>query len=140
MWRGGWLHTGDIAYRDLDGYVRITDRLKDVIKIGGEWISSLELENALSRHEAVKEVAVVGVPNAKWDERPHADVVLHPAHAGQVTPRELQKFLHGFIESGAIHQRAVLTEIRLVEAIPRTSVGKIDKKALRAALVAAAST
>lgn len=140
LWRGGWLHTGDIAYRDLDGYVRITDRLKDVIKIGGEWISSLELENALSRHEAVKEVAVVGVPNAKWDERPHADVVLHPAHAGQVTPRELQKFLHGFIESGAIHQRAVLTEIRLVEAIPRTSVGKIDKKALRAALVAAAAS
>ena len=136
LWHGGWLHTGDIAYRDTDGYVRITDRLKDVIKIGGEWISSLELENALSRHEAVKEVAVVGVPNAKWDERPHADVVLHAAHVGRMTPRDLQKFLHAIIDTGALHQRAVLTEVRIVDAIPRTSVGKIDKKALRAALVA----
>lgn len=140
LWRGGWLHTGDIAYRDTDGYIRITDRLKDVIKIGGEWISSLELESVLSRHEAVKEVAVVGVPHAKWDERPHADVVLHAAFAGRVTPRELLKFLHGFIEAGVIHQRAVLTEIRLVESIPRTSVGKIDKKALRVALLATAES
>lgn len=139
LWEGGWLHTGDIAYRDTDGYIRITDRLKDVIKTGGEWISSLELENALSRHEAVKEVAVVGVPDPKWDERPHAEVVLHPGFAGTLTPRSLLKFLHGSIDSGAIHQRAILTQVRFVEAIPRTSVGKIDKKAIRAALVGSGS-
>lgn len=134
LWRGGWLHTGDIAYRDEEGYLRITDRLKDVIKIGGEWISSLELENALSQHAAVREVVVVGRPDAKWDERPHADVVLRDGFAGQITPRDLQKFLHRFIDAGTIHQRAVLTEIRLVAAIPRTSVGKFDKKALRRSL------
>jgi len=132
LWRGGWLHTGDIAYRDDEGYVRITDRLKDVIKIGGEWISSQELENALSQHEAVREVAVVGRPDAKWDERPHADVVLREDAPGPVTERDLQKFLHRFIDAGKIHKRAVLTDIRLVTALPRTSVGKIDKKAIRA--------
>ena len=134
LWRGGWLHTGDIAYRDEDGYLRITDRLKDVIKIGGEWISSLELENALSQHEAVKEVAVVGRPDPKWDERPHADIVLREGFAGRVTPRDLQKFLHRFTDSGAIHKRAILTQVRFVESIPRTSVGKFDKKRLRASL------
>ncbi len=134
LWRGGWLHTGDLAYRDEEGYLRITDRLKDVIKIGGEWISSLELENALSQHEAVREVAVVGRPDAKWDERPHAEVVLRDGFAGKVTGRDLGKFLHRFIDSGAIHQRAVLTEIRIVDALPKTSVGKLDKKALRAGL------
>jgi fatty-acyl-CoA synthase len=137
LWHGGWLHTGDIAYRDEDGYIRITDRLKDVIKIGGEWISSLELENALSQHEAVKEVAVVGRPDPKWDERPHAEVVLRDGFAGKVSERDLGKYLHTFIDSGAIHKRAVLTEIRLADAIPKTSVGKLDKKALRAQLKAA---
>lgn len=139
LWRGGWLHTGDIAYRDDEGYLRITDRAKDVIKLGGEWISSLELENALSQHEAVKEVAVVGVPDAKWDERPHADVVLRDGFAGKVTPRDLQHFLHGFIDRGVIHKRAILTQVRLVESLPRTSVGKLDKKALRARLSEEAS-
>lgn len=134
LWRGGWLHTGDIAYRDDDGYLRITDRLKDVIKIGGEWISTLELENALSQHPAVREVAVVGVPDPKWDERPHADVVLRENLAEEVTPRTLIRFLHQFIDAGTLHQRAILTQIRVVTAIPRTSVGKIDKKAMRAAL------
>ena len=126
------MHTGDIAYKDHDGYIRITDRLKDVVKIGGEWISSLELENALSQHPAVREVAVFGVPDAKWDEHPHAEVVLHEAQRGHVTPRELLKHLHVFIDKGIIHKRAILTEIVLVDAIPKTSVGKIDKKVLRA--------
>ena len=134
LWAGGWLHTGDVGTMAADGTLRLTDRLKDVIKIGGEWISSLELENALSQHAAVQEVAVVGRPDAKWDERPHADVVLRAGFAGQITPRDLQQFLHRFIDAGTIHQRAVLTEIRLVAAIPRTSVGKFDKKALRRSL------
>lgn len=135
LWHGGWLHTGDIAYRDTDGYIRITDRLKDVIKIGGEWISSLELENALSQHEGVKEVAVVGRPDPKWDERPHAEVVLRMEAVGKVTSRDLQKFLHRFIDDGVIHKRAVLTEMRIVESLPRTSVGKIDKKRIRRSLL-----
>ena len=131
LWKGGWLHTGDIAYRDNEGYIRITDRLKDVIKLGGEWISTLELENAFSQHPAVKEVAVVGVPDPKWDERPHAEVVLREGTGVEVTPRALLKFLHSFIDNGTLHQRVILTQIRFAATLPRTSVGKVDKKALR---------
>ena len=131
LWRSGWLHTGDLAYIDPEGYIRITDRLKDVIKIGGEWISSLELESALSQHPAVKEVAVVGVPDPRWDERPHAEVVLKDPERGSVSERDLMHFLHGFIDRGAIHKRAILTQIRFVESIPKTSVGKINKRQLR---------
>jgi fatty-acyl-CoA synthase len=132
LWRSGWLHTGDVARLDADGYLRITDRLKDMIKIGGEWISSLELESALSQHPAVKESAVIALPDPKWDERPHALVVLHDAAQGKVTPKDLAAFLHTFVESGVLHKRAILTHIQLVDAIPRTSVGKPDKKLLRA--------
>ena len=131
LWRTGWLHTGDLACIDDEGYIHITDRLKDVIKIGGEWISSLELENALSQHPAVKEVAVVGRPDAKWDERPHAEVVLRENHRGSVSAKDLSHFLRGFIDRGVIHKRAVLTEISLVDAIPKTSVGKVDKRSMR---------
>lgn len=136
LWRHGWLHTGDVAYLDPEGYIRITDRLKDVIKIGGEWISSLELESALSQHEAVKEAAVVGLPDDRWGERPHAEVVLREEWTGRVTPRELATFLHRFIDEGHIHKRAILTQIALCTFLPRTSVGKIDKKAIRARLEA----
>lgn len=130
LWRGGWLHTGDGALLDSDGYLRITDRLKDVIKIGGEWISSLEIEAALARHPAVREVAVIGVPDAKWDEHPRAEVVLREG-LESVTPRELVRHLHAVIETGVIHKRAILTEVVLVPAIPKTSVGKVDKKRMR---------
>jgi fatty-acyl-CoA synthase len=132
LWRGGWLHTGDGALLDSDGYLRITDRLKDVIKIGGEWISSLEIEAALARHPAVREVAVIGVPDAKWDEHPRAEVVLREG-LESVTPRELVRHLHAVIETGVIHKRAILTEVVLVSAIPKTSVGKVDKKRMREA-------
>jgi fatty-acyl-CoA synthase len=134
LWHGGWLHTGDIAHLDREGYIRITDRLKDVIKIGGEWISSQELESALSRHDAVREVAVVARRDPKWDEHPCALVVLREGHTA--TPRDLGKFLHRFIDDGTIHKRAILTEIRLVDGLPRTSVGKIDKKEIRRRLAA----
>jgi fatty-acyl-CoA synthase len=136
LWRGGWMHTGDIAYQDTDGYIRITDRLKDVIKIGGEWMSSLELESALARHPAVREVAVIGVPDTKWGERPHAEVVLRDGLSEPVTVRDLQKHLHAAVDAGTLHQRAILTQLVLTEALPRTSVGKLDKKALRTRLAA----
>ncbi len=136
LWHGGWLHTGDIAHIDDDGYIRITDRLKDVIKVGGEWISSQELESALSRHESVREVAVVAKRDRKWDEHPCALVVLHAGYEESLTPRDLGKFLHRFIDDGSIHKRAILTEIRFVDALPRTSVGKVDKKEIRRQLAA----
>jgi len=131
LWRGGWLHTGDVGYIDEEGYVRITDRLKDVIKIGGEWISSLELENALSRHDAVKEAAVVARPDERWGERPYAEVVLREDKRGKVTAKGLADFLHQFIDQGVLHKRAILMQIRLVDTLPRTSVGKLDKKTIR---------
>ena len=132
LWRDGWLHTGDGARIDADGYIRITDRIKDVIKIGGEWISSLGIEEVLARHPAVAEAAVIGVPDAKWDEHPRAEVVLRAGVAAP-TPRDLVRHLRAAVEAGALHQRALLTEVAFVEAIPRTSVGKIDKKRMRAA-------
>ncbi len=132
LWEGGWLHTGDIAYRDEEGYVKITDRLKDVIKTGGEWISSLELESLISQHEATSEVAVVGVPDEKWGERPVAHVVLKPEFKGKVTEEDYKKFLMGFVEKGIIEKWAIPDRFVFVDAIPKTSVGKIDKKTIRA--------
>jgi fatty-acyl-CoA synthase len=133
LWKDGWLHTGDGARMDADGYIRITDRIKDVIKVGGEWISSLEIEDVLARHPSVAEAAVIGVPDAKWDEHPRAEVVLRPGLPAP-TPRDLLRHLHAAVDAGALHQRALLTEVAMVESIPRTSVGKIDKKRMRAAL------
>jgi len=133
LWKDGWLHTGDGARMDADGYIRITDRIKDVIKVGGEWISSLEIEDVLARHPSVAEAAVIGVPDAKWDEHPRAEVVLRPGLPAP-TPRDLLRHLHAAVDAGALHQRALLTEVAVVESIPRTSVGKIDKKRMRAAL------
>jgi fatty-acyl-CoA synthase len=131
LWRNGWLHTGDVGYIDEEGYVRITDRFKDVIKIGGEWMSTLELENALCKHPSVADVAVVAVPDDKWGECPHAEIVLHEAFRDQVKATDLLAHLRQFVEAGSIHKRAILTHFRFVPALPRTSVGKLDKKRLR---------
>lgn len=131
LWRGGWLHTGDIGYLDEDGYVVITDRLKDVIKSGGEWVSSLQLESLISQHEAVAEAAVIAVPDARWGERPAAFVVEKEAFKGKLTPGSLEAFLQRFVDAGQIERWAIPDRVTVVDAIPRTSVGKIDKKALR---------
>lgn len=136
LWKDGWLHTGDGARIDSDGYIRITDRLKDVIKIGGEWISSIEIESVFSRYPGVAEVAVIGAPDPKWDEHPRAEIVLRP-DASSITPKELQRHLRAAIDGGQLHRRALLTEIVLVPSIPKTSVGKVDKKRMRAALTPA---
>lgn len=129
LWEGGWLHTGDVAVIDPQGYIQIVDRLKDVIKSGGEWISSLELENLLSLHPKVSEAAVIGIPDEKWGERPLAIIV--PRDEAP-TPEELQAHLARYAEEGAITKWAIPEHYRFVESLPKTSVGKIDKKALRA--------
>jgi fatty-acyl-CoA synthase len=120
----GWLRTGDVGSIDSRGYVQITDRSKDVIKSGGEWVSSVDLENRLSLHPAVHEAAVIGVPDPRWEERPLALIVARPGCT--VDPQELRRFL------GDQVARFWLPEYwALVDELPRTSVGKIDKKELR---------
>ncbi len=131
LWADGWLHTGDIGVIDPEGYLRITDRLKDVIKTGGEWISSLELEDIISRHEAVSEVAVVGVADEKWGERPLAMVVIRDAFRDKVTKEDIQAFCMTFVEKGTLPKYGVPTRIILDAEIPKTSVGKISKKDIR---------
>ena len=136
LWRGGYLHTQDVAHIDANGYVQITDRLKDVIKSGGEWISSLELESLISRHPAVAEVAVIGVADAHWGERPLALVVAR-AEAG-VDAEAIRTHLLAFVSAGTLSKAAVPERVLFVEAIDKTSVGKIDKKLLRQKYGAAA--
>ena len=130
LWRDGWLHTGDVAVMDPHGYVQIVDRLKDVIKSGGEWISSLELENLLSLHPAVQEAAVIGVPDPQWDERPLAIIVPKEGHS--VDADALKAHLAKYAEQGIIAKWAIPERYEFVESLPKTSVGKIDKKVLRA--------
>ena len=131
LWADGWLHTGDIGFIDPEGYLQVTDRIKDVIKTGGEWISSLELESLISQHEAVSEAAVIGVADEKWGERPMALVVPKEEWKGRVTEEELRKFFEKFVDQGVIPKFGVPGKIRLVDAIAKTSVGKLNKKALR---------
>jgi fatty-acyl-CoA synthase len=120
----GWFRTGDVATMDEDGYVKIVDRAKDLVKSGGEWISSVDLENALMGHPAVKEACVVGIPHPKWQERPLAAIVLKDgAHA---TPAELRAFLAESFAKWQLPDGFVF-----LDAIPRTSVGKFKKIALR---------
>ena len=120
----GWFKTGDVVTIDAEGYVRITDRSKDVIKSGGEWISSVALENALMAHPAVLEAAVFAGRHPKWDERPIAAVVLRPGQSA--TPDELRahlapRFAHFWLPDAVV----------VVEQIPRTSTGKFLKSRLR---------
>lgn len=130
LWRGGYLHTGDVALVDRRGYIKITDRAKDVIKIGGEWVSSLELEDIINQHSAVSEVAVIGTKDAKWGERPLALVVLKKDK--NIAEKELQQHTRQYIAKGVMNRSGILVKFRFVDEIIKTSVGKIDKKALRA--------
>lgn len=130
LWAGGWLHTGDIAVRTEDGYVRITDRLKDVIKTGGEWISSLQLESLISQHPDVSEVAVIGVPDEKWGERPLA-IIVPKDRGGSGLEDSLRSFLQKSVEEGAISKWGIPDRFIVVAEIPKTSVGKTDKKVIK---------
>ncbi|HEY0447787.1 long-chain fatty acid--CoA ligase [Actinophytocola sp.] len=122
----GWLRTGDVGAITPDGYLRLTDRSKDIIKSGGEWISSVDLENQVMAHPAVAEAAVIGVPDEKWAERPLVAVVL--AEGKSATPDELRDFLASKVAKWQLPENWAF-----IEEVPKTSVGKFDKKRLRAA-------
>jgi fatty-acyl-CoA synthase len=123
----GWLRTGDMAAMEPDGVFRIVDRSKDLVKSGGEWISSVELEGECLAHPAVREAAVVGVPSTRWDERPVVVAALHDGAA--LSLAELREFL-----AGRVAKWWLPDELVLVDEVAKTSVGKYDKKALRAQL------
>ena len=129
LWQHGWLHTGDVATIDDFGFIDIRDRIKDVIKTGGEWISSLELEDLISRHPAVREVAVVGVVDPQWGERPFALLVLREGQS--LDAKGLKEHLKPFVDQGSINKWAIPSQIALVTEVPKTSVGKLDKKRIR---------
>ncbi|WP_417516897.1 fatty acid--CoA ligase [Marinobacter sp.] len=129
LWEGGWLHTGDVASMEPNNTLTIKDRIKDVIKTGGEWLSSLDLENLISQHPAVAGAAVVGVPDEKWGERPYALVTLKPGE--QANLEDIQNHLQQYVDNGEINKWAIPGQIDFVEDIPKTSVGKINKKLIR---------
>jgi fatty-acyl-CoA synthase len=120
----GWLRTGDIASIDPRGYVRITDRAKDVIKSGGEWISSVELENEIMGHAGVLEAAVIAAPDERWSERPLACVVCE--EGAEVTLDSLREHLSERVAKWWLPDR-----FAFIDEVPKTSVGKFDKKVLR---------
>lgn len=131
LWAGGWLHTGDIGYIDEEGYLQITDRLKDVIKTGGEWISSLELEDIISQHPGVSEVAVIGIKDPKWGERPMALVVPRQGAKPPLSEDDIRAVIQADIDKGNLPKYAMPETVLLVEQIAKTSVGKMNKKQMR---------
>ena len=132
LWQGGYLHTGDIGSIDEDGYLKVTDRLKDVIKSGGEWISSLALEDVVSQYPGVGEAAAIGIPDEKWGERPLVLIVPTEDKKGTISEEDIRKHVQSFADRGVISRWAVPERVEITDAIDKTSVGKIDKKLLRA--------
>jgi len=132
LWAGGYLHTGDVGAIDSEGFVHITDRLKDIIKSGGEWISSIALEDIILEKQGVHMVAVIGVQDEKWGERPLALVIAEAESAGKIGPEDIRRHVASYVEKGVIPRLAIPEQIRFVNELPLTSVGKIDKKKLRA--------
>lgn len=132
LWHGGWLHTGDIATMTADGWLKISDRIKDVIKTGGEWVSSIDLEGLVLQHPGVAECAVIGIADKKWGERPLAIVVKKPG--AEVDQESIIALLMDYADKGIISKYGVPDRIKFVDALPRTSVGKLDKKVMRAEL------
>jgi fatty-acyl-CoA synthase len=129
LWAGGWLHTGDIGRIDAHGLLHILDRSKDVIKTGGEWISSLGLEDVILLHPAVSECAVVAMTDTRWGERPAAIIVLKPG--AQATEDEIKSLIRTRAEAGELSRYAVPDQVLFVPALEKTSVGKLDKKKMR---------
>ena len=130
LWAGGWLHTGDMAVLDEEGYLTIVDRIKDAVKSGGEWIPTLILEDLIMRHPAVFEAAVIGAREARWGERPIAVVSLREGQ--KASEEELGRHLQKFVDEGKIAKFWIPERfVILSEALPKTSTGKLDKKPLR---------
>jgi len=129
LWAGGYLHTQDVGVVTPKGYLHITDRIKDVIKTGGEWVSSVDLESIISQHPGVAEVAVIGLPDSKWGERPAAIVVTRAGSSVAESDIKDQVLRHA--ESGVVSKYAVPEHVFFVSEIPKTSVGKLNKKSLR---------
>ncbi len=128
LWAGGYLHTGDVGYMRSSGSLQVTDRLKDVIKTGGEWISSLELEDIVSGCDGVAEVAAFGIPDTRWGERPMIVVV----KADQVLcEADIRSAIEAEVDRGRLSKWAIPQCIVFAEKLPKTSVGKMDKKVLR---------
>ena len=132
LWHGGYMHTSDIANMSPHGYLQITDRIKDVIKSGGEWISSLELEDIIMKAPGVKEAAVIGVKDEKWGERPVALVVRDYQTEDAPTENTIKAHVGEFADKGVISKYGVPQTILFVDQLERTSLGKIDKQQLRA--------
>jgi fatty-acyl-CoA synthase len=130
LWQGGYLHTQDIGTLDELGQLRITDRMKDIIKSGGEWVSSLQLEELIAKHPGVAEVAVVAVPDRQWGERPIALVVARSANNSSL-PADLRQFVQEHLDEATLSKYAVPDRIIVVEALEKTSVGKVNKRVLR---------
>ena len=128
LWNGGYMHTGDVGYIDDEGSLHITDRMKDAIKSGGEWISSLELEDIVSRCDGVAEVAAFGIPDARWGERPMIVVV----KADQaLTEEDIRSAVEAEVAQGRLSKWAIPERIEFADKLPKTSVGKMDKKVMR---------
>ena len=120
----GWLRTGDVATVNAEGYIRLVDRTKDLIKSGGEWISSVDVENELMAHPKIKEAAVIGVPHPKWSERPLACVVVEPGE--ELSKEEVLAFL-----APRLAKWQLPDDVVFIDEVPKTSVGKFSKKTLR---------
>jgi fatty-acyl-CoA synthase len=129
LWQGGWMHTGDIGALDGNGYLHVLDRSKDVIKTGGEWISSLGLEDVILGNPAVSECAVIGVEDQRWGERPVAVVVLKPG--ASASEDEIKAMIRARAEAGEVSRYAVPDHVVFAEGLEKTSVGKLDKKKMR---------
>ncbi len=129
LWDGGWMHTNDVACVNQKGSIRITDRTKDVIKVGGEWLSSLEIEDVIAKYEGVSEVAVIGYPDTNWGEVPLAIVV---AKAGATfEDRDIAQIVKASVDTGILPREAITLKVQRADFIDKTTVGKINKVALR---------
>ncbi len=132
LWKGGYLHTGDVGYIDNTGSLQIVDRMKDIIKSGGEWISSLELEDIVSRCAGVSEVAAIGIEDERWGERPMLLITRSPEVTDMIDKEDILKVIRQRVNIGELSKWATPERIEFVSELPRTSVGKLDKKAMRA--------
>ncbi|UCI05181.1 fatty acid--CoA ligase [Mesorhizobium sp. B1-1-8] len=131
LWAGGYLHTGDIGVIEPSGYVRVIDRIKDVIKTGGEWISSLQIEDLICQCKGVLEAAVIGVKDAKWGERPLALVIRDADTGADLSEPQIKAHLKAFADVGVISKYGIPDKVLFVEELAKTSVGKFNKKELR---------